>query len=203
MSVAKAWGSSVHGCSVFLRFFTHMFPIILHFLLSCRVQTVSCRLPVASFLVLRHRSVCGQLACLIQTPGTVGVLGYPLPPPLLHQHALPPPLTHKDISCRGNLAPLSHRRVSPSPELPCLWRHMCIFLKSHVILFTWCFSFILDQSKRKRLPFSGIIPYAQTPKGSHLFLNFTNCFYQLLFVRFRMRPRVYHLSAFVWTCRVI
>lgn len=127
----------------------------------------------------------------------------PLSPPLPHQHVLPPPLTHKDISCRGNLAALTHRRVSPSPELPCLWRHMCDFLKSHVILFTWCFSFILDQSKRKRLPFSGIIPYAQTPKGSHLFLNFTNCFYQLLFVRFRTRTWVYHLSPFVWTCRVI
>lgn len=35
----------------------------------------------------------------------------PTPPP--RRHALPLPLTHKDISCRGNLAPISRRRVFP------------------------------------------------------------------------------------------
>lgn len=38
--------------------------------------------PVASLLVLRRRHVCVQLACLIQTLGTFGLLGYhPTPPP--------------------------------------------------------------------------------------------------------------------------
>lgn len=176
MSVAKAWGSSVHGCSVFLRFFTHMFPIILHFLLSCRVQTVSCRLPVASFLVLRHRSVCGQLACLIQTPGTVGVLGYPPFPPLPHQHALPPPLTHKDISCRGNLAPLSHRRVSPSPELPCLWRHMCDFFKESCDLIYVMLLLYFRPVKEKKTPLLRNHSICSDPQR----FTFVLKFYQLL-----------------------
>lgn len=33
----------------------------------------------------------------------------------------------------------------------------------------WWFSFILDFTKGKRLPFFGNIPYAQTPKGVALF----------------------------------
>lgn len=33
--------------------------------------------------------------------------------------------------------------------------------------------FILDKSERKRLPFSGIIPYAQTPKGFFGFITLT------------------------------
>lgn len=53
---------------------------------------------------------------------------------------------------------------------PCLYYSETFY----AILFTWCFSFILDQSQRKRLPFSGIIPYAQAPKGFHLFWLF--CF---------------------------
>lgn len=212
MSVAKAWGSSVHSCSVFLRFFTHIFshnpslPINHH---SC---PAGCRqFPAAS---------CRFFPC-VTSPMRLCSASMPDPnsrycwspwlpllsPPPSHQHALPPPLTHKDISCRGNLAPppppLSQACFSLSWVAMFVTSYVWGFFKSHVILFTWCFSFILDQSKRKRLPFSGIIPYAQTPKGSHLFLNFTNCFYQLLFVRLRMRTRVYHLSPFVWTCRVL
>lgn len=40
-------------------------------------------------------------------------LSFARPFPSPRQHALPPPLTHKDISCRGSLAPFSCRRVFP------------------------------------------------------------------------------------------
>lgn len=96
------------------------------------------------------------------------------------QHALPPMLTHKKKHQlqREPCSFFSCRRISSPPELLCMW-HTYISHCHHVynsetviyvILFTWCFSFILDQSQRKRLPFSGIIPYAQAPKGLHLFL---------------------------------
>lgn len=53
----------------------------------------------------------------------------------------------------------------------CNISQLSLALKQWLLLyiFTQCFSFILDQSQRKRLPFSGIIPYAQAPKGFHLF----------------------------------
>lgn len=71
----------------------------------------------------------------------------------------------------------------------CLWRHISFGQR---LLFPWCtcgnlklagkrergcvrklmwwFSFILDFTKGKRLPFFGNIPYAQSPKGVALFV---------------------------------
>lgn len=39
--------------------------------------------------------------------------------------------------------------------------------------FTWCFSFVLDNTQRKRLTFSGIIPYAQIPKGFIILFDYS------------------------------
>lgn len=49
-----------------------------------------------------------------------------------------------------------------------------------------CFSSILDQSQRKRLPLSGIIPYAQAPEGSHLLLIILLLFFLLSNIHFQL-----------------
>lgn len=153
------------------------------------VSSCAFLLPLVVFFFsfsLRQWHVYVRLACLIQTLGAFGLLGFRLPRP-----APPPP------ACRTSAANPQRHQLQREPcsflTQACFslsWVAMFVtsyvwFPTSHVIVFTWCFSFILDQSKRKRLSFPGIIPYAQTPKGSLLFLKFllsdcTNCFYQLL-----------------------
>lgn len=119
-------------------------------------------------LALRHL----DLAAAVSDSNTVYVVWFAWPAP---PACIAPMLTYKNISFRGNLASFSCRRVSSPPEFLCVWHmyflcHPVFYFEfTNVTLFTWCFSFILDQSQRKRLPFSGIIPYAQAPKGFHLF----------------------------------
>lgn len=86
----------------------------------------------------------------------------------------------KNISFRGKLACFSmqaHFRLL----LGCYVCDMCIstvtlslnlqrwFMLSYLHDASF---FILDQAQGKRLPFSGIIPYAQAPKGLHMFWFF-------------------------------
>lgn len=91
-------------------------------------------------------------------------------------------ITTKNISLRGNLGSFLCIFFMRA-HFPSSWDAMYVaynlsvtlslpLRNIYVTLFTWWFSFILDQPQRKRLPFSGIIPYAQTPKGFLLFWLF-------------------------------
>lgn len=189
--VSKSWPSCVYSVSLVVRgSLLHLYPIILYLLLTLRLERSQYNRCLAGYQTERVLSLVGffsfslvdllpslalrhlDLAAAVSDSNTVYVVWFAWPAP---PACIAPMLTYKNISFRGNLASFSCRRVSSPPEFLCVWHmyflcHPVFYFEfTNVTLFTWCFSFILDQSQRKRLPFSGIIPYAQAPKGFHLF----------------------------------
>lgn len=109
----------------------------------------------------------------MSNPNCFGLVG---PFPSMHSSHINP--QKKTSASEGPLLLLSMQAHFHSSWVLHLWheRYVTVTAVSYsqvffylcYLVYTMLLSFILDQSQRKRLPFSGIIPYAQALKGLHL-----------------------------------
>lgn len=147
--VSKAWPSCVYSVSLVMRgSLLHLYPIILYFLLTLRLEHSQYNRCLAGYQTERVLSLVGfffsfslvnllpslalrhlDLAAAVSDSNTVYVVWFAWPAP---PACIAPMLTYKNISFRGNLASFSCRRVSSPPEFLCMW-HM--YFLCHPVFF--------------------------------------------------------------------